>query len=172
MFLLTLNIGSYPRSLIMSRHIRSPAILRQLGRGLSSSYCRLSFNSSPDLHTPRSEYPELVMRVNPSHSPGPKILLHDVFPFIICETIKIMSSDTSGSRRHEGPKIDTTVLEQPITFPFSRRTAPNRLLKAPMTERLCQWSKEGQDIVFQLPPKSPLKLPRPISHSLHPQLIY
>jgi 2,4-dienoyl-CoA reductase-like NADH-dependent reductase (Old Yellow Enzyme family) len=61
-----------------------------------------------------------------------------------------MSSDkTTGSRRHEGSKFDTTILAQPIKFPFSGRTAPNRLLKAPMTERLCQWSGEGQDIVFQ-----------------------
>jgi hypothetical protein len=32
---------------------------------------------------------------------------------------------------------DTKLLSQPITFPFSGRTAPNRLLKAPMTECLC-----------------------------------
>lgn len=50
------------------------------------------------------------------------------------------------SRGHSRVKgagnVDTTLLSQPITFPFSGRTAYNRFLKAPMTERLCHWSNE------------------------------
>jgi len=46
-----------------------------------------------------------------------------------------------GHSRVKGDgNVDTKLLSQPITFPFSGRTAPNRLLKAPMTERLCHWS--------------------------------
>lgn len=51
-----------------------------------------------------------------------------------------------GKLRVDGPKVDVSILNQPITFPFSGRTAKNRFLKAPMTERLCHWSKEGEDI--------------------------
>lgn len=56
--------------------------------------------------------------------------------------------------RVPGDNVDVSVLRQPITFPFSGRTAKNRLLKAPMTERLCNWNKEGEDIV-NLSPSSP-----------------
>ena len=44
---------------------------------------------------------------------------------------------------------DPSTLAQPITFDFSKRTAMNRFLKAPMTERLCQWNDEdkAEDIV-------------------------
>ncbi|EMC98898.1 hypothetical protein BAUCODRAFT_120188 [Baudoinia panamericana UAMH 10762] len=48
---------------------------------------------------------------------------------------------------HEsGPEVDTSVLKEPITFTFSGRTAMNRFLKAPMTERLCKWNAEGEDV--------------------------
>ena len=46
------------------------------------------------------------------------------------------------SRVRGDGNVDTKLLAQPITFPFSGRTAPNRFLKAPMTERLCHWSNE------------------------------
>jgi len=42
-----------------------------------------------------------------------------------------------GRLRVKGPQVDTSALKQPLTFAFSGRTAPNRMLKAPMTERLC-----------------------------------
>ena len=56
-------------------------------------------------------------------------------------------SDSRGHARIASKAADVSVLKQPITFAFSGRTAKNRLLKAPMTERLCQWNKEGEDIV-------------------------
>ena len=44
-----------------------------------------------------------------------------------------------GHSRVKGDgNVDTKLLSQPITFPFSDRTARNRLLEAPITERL--WS--------------------------------
>lgn len=52
----------------------------------------------------------------------------------------------NGHLRVKGPKVDTSILGESITFPFSGRTAKNRFLKAPMTERLCRWNKEGEDI--------------------------
>lgn len=52
-----------------------------------------------------------------------------------------------GHLRVHSDAVDTSSLREPITFPFSGRTAPNRFLKAPMTERLCAWNKEGEDIV-------------------------
>lgn len=57
------------------------------------------------------------------------------------------TSNTNGGRlRVKGPEIDTSALQQPITFPFSGRTAKNRFLKAPMTERLCHWNKDDEPI--------------------------
>lgn len=56
-------------------------------------------------------------------------------------------SDSRGHARVPGQVVDTSVLNEPITLPFSGRTAKNRFLKAPMTERLCQWNAEGEDIV-------------------------
>ena len=58
-----------------------------------------------------------------------------------------------GNVRICGDIVDTTTLKHPITFAFSGRTAMNRLLKAPMTERLCRWNAEGEDIV-----RSPLHM--------------
>jgi 2,4-dienoyl-CoA reductase-like NADH-dependent reductase (Old Yellow Enzyme family) len=52
----------------------------------------------------------------------------------------------NGRLRVAGPKVDTSPLAEPITFPFSGRTAKNRFLKAPMTERLCHWNKDDEPI--------------------------
>ena len=56
-------------------------------------------------------------------------------------------NDGRANARIASAAADVSVLSEPITFAFSGRTAKNRLLKAPMTERLCQWNKEGEDIV-------------------------
>lgn len=56
---------------------------------------------------------------------------------------------------------DIALLASPITFPFSGRVAPNRFLKAPMTERLCRWSNE--DIVPLPPFTSPFRSPSPFN---------
>lgn len=56
------------------------------------------------------------------------------------------SGGKDGALRIKGPKVDVSALQEPITFPFSGRTAKNRFLKAPMTERLCHWNKEDEDI--------------------------
>lgn len=50
------------------------------------------------------------------------------------------------------PDVDISVLGTPITFAFCGKTAPNRFLKAPMTERLCRWNDEGrgEDVVSSL----------------------
>ena len=53
-----------------------------------------------------------------------------------------------GLLRVKGPDVDVSPLEESITFPFSGRTAKNRFLKAPMTERLCHWNKDGEDIRY------------------------
>ncbi|EME45535.1 hypothetical protein DOTSEDRAFT_62043 [Dothistroma septosporum NZE10] len=51
-----------------------------------------------------------------------------------------------GPPESKGPPVDTSRLKEPVTFPFSGRTAKNRFLKAPMTERLCAWNSDGEDI--------------------------
>jgi len=60
------------------------------------------------------------------------------------ETIK--SGGKDGKLRIKSPKVDVSALAEPMTFPFSGRTVKNRFLKAPMTERLCHWNKDGEDI--------------------------
>ncbi|EGP89540.1 uncharacterized protein MYCGRDRAFT_69448 [Zymoseptoria tritici IPO323] len=57
-----------------------------------------------------------------------------------------MATQASGLRRIPGEAVDTSVLASSITLPFSKRTAPNRFLKAPMTERLCTWNKPDEPI--------------------------
>ncbi|GAO47484.1 FMN-linked oxidoreductase [Saitoella complicata NRRL Y-17804] len=42
--------------------------------------------------------------------------------------------------RYSAEEVDPSILGESITFPFSGKTAPNRFMKAPMTERLCSWS--------------------------------
>ncbi|ETI29214.1 hypothetical protein G647_01667 [Cladophialophora carrionii CBS 160.54] len=51
-----------------------------------------------------------------------------------------------GHIRAQSKPVDVSILNEPVTFAFSGRTAKNRFLKAPMTERLCYWNKEGEDI--------------------------
>ncbi|KAK7931841.1 hypothetical protein PG985_002553 [Apiospora marii] len=54
-----------------------------------------------------------------------------------------------GKLRVKGPALsqeELDILRQPLQLPFSGRTAKNRFLKAPMTERLCQWNQQGEDI--------------------------
>lgn len=58
----------------------------------------------------------------------------------------IPGGKNNGTLRVQGPAIDTGILSEPITFPFSGRTAKNRFLKAPMTERLCHWNSENEPI--------------------------
>jgi len=61
---------------------------------------------------------------------------------------KLYHSSTTGlpGRGHSRVKgdgnVDIKLLSQLITFPFSGRTAPNRVLKSPMTEHLFHWSNE------------------------------
>ncbi|EKG20669.1 NADH:flavin oxidoreductase/NADH oxidase [Macrophomina phaseolina MS6] len=42
--------------------------------------------------------------------------------------------------RYSSDDVDASPLGQPLQFPFSGKTAPNRFLKAAMTERLSSWS--------------------------------
>jgi hypothetical protein len=51
-----------------------------------------------------------------------------------------------GRLRIKGSEVDVSALKESITFPFSGRTAKNRFLKAPMTERLCHWNKDDEGI--------------------------
>ncbi|KAL6250324.1 hypothetical protein RBB50_002625 [Rhinocladiella similis] len=62
------------------------------------------------------------------------------------QTEKYTNSPLRGNSRAKSDRVDVSVLKEPITFAFSGRTAKNRFLKAPMTERLCRWNKEGEDI--------------------------
>ena len=62
-------------------------------------------------------------------------------------TSKADLSDDRGHARIKSNSVDVSILKESITFAFSGRTAKNRFLKAPMTERLCKWNKEGEDIV-------------------------
>lgn len=59
----------------------------------------------------------------------------------------VATATQNGAMRIDGEDVDISPLAEPITFEFSGRTAKNRFLKAPMTERLCHWNKEGEDIV-------------------------
>lgn len=58
-------------------------------------------------------------------------------------------SDARAHLRVESDSSDVSALAQSLTFEFSGKTAKNRFLKAPMTERLCRWNDEskGEDIV-------------------------
>lgn len=69
-------------------------------------------------------------------------------PIPACDTHT--TAPLSSGRGHVRVKcdaIDTAALAAPLTFPFSGRTAKNRFLKAPMTERLCRWNADGEDVV-------------------------
>lgn len=50
-----------------------------------------------------------------------------------------------GRLRINGDEVDVSILGESITFPFSGRTATNRFLKAPMTERLCYWPEDHME---------------------------
>lgn len=66
------------------------------------------------------------------------------------ETFKhesISSPPGRGTSRVKGEAVNTAALRESITFAFSKRTTKNRFMKAPMTERLCHWNKDGEDIV-------------------------
>ncbi|KAK5188712.1 hypothetical protein LTR16_008178, partial [Cryomyces antarcticus] len=44
------------------------------------------------------------------------------------------------SARYESEDVDVSPLGQPLKFEFSGKTAPNRFMKAAMTERISSWS--------------------------------
>jgi len=48
-----------------------------------------------------------------------------------------------ASTRYESDSNDTSLLSQPLAFEFSGQTAPNRFLKAAMTERMASWDAEN-----------------------------
>lgn len=52
-------------------------------------------------------------------------------------------------RAESDADVDVSPLAQPLVFEFSGKTAMNRFLKAPMTERLCRWNdlEKGEDVV-------------------------
>lgn len=52
-----------------------------------------------------------------------------------------------GLLRLESDASGIDVLRDSIKLPFSGRVAKNRFLKAPMTERLCSWNVDSEDIV-------------------------
>lgn len=56
------------------------------------------------------------------------------------------SNGANGGRvRIKGDNVDFSPLGESITFPFSGKTAMNRFLKAPMTERLCYWPEDHME---------------------------
>ncbi|MBE7181282.1 MAG: NADH:flavin oxidoreductase/NADH oxidase family protein, partial [Terriglobus roseus] len=60
---------------------------------------------------------------------------------------QVSTNDSRGGAvRVSGSKVDTSSLGESITFPFSGKTAKNRFLKAPMTERLCTWNKPDEPL--------------------------
>ncbi|KAH6614316.1 hypothetical protein C7974DRAFT_368636 [Boeremia exigua] len=48
----------------------------------------------------------------------------------------------TSTARHESDSKDASALSKPLKFEFSGRTAPNRFLKAAMTERMSSWDPE------------------------------
>ena len=48
-------------------------------------------------------------------------------------------------RRYDSEIKDVGPLAQPLKFEFSGKTAPNRFLKAAMTERLSSWDPEHKE---------------------------
>jgi hypothetical protein len=58
------------------------------------------------------------------------------------------SGGHDGKLRVQGLETDVSILNEPITFPFSGRVAKNWFLKASMTKRLCHWpTTDDPDIV-------------------------
>lgn len=52
-----------------------------------------------------------------------------------------------GHVRVKGGEVDVSTLAQEMTLHFSGLKVKNRLMKAPMTERLCHWNGYGEDLV-------------------------
>ncbi|KAI9693144.1 MAG: hypothetical protein M1822_005140 [Bathelium mastoideum] len=71
-----------------------------------------------------------------------------------------MNNTAKDSRGHTirmvGDALDPAPLKESVTFPFSGRTAKNRFLKAPMTERLSRWDTENEDITARGVPNDEL----------------
>lgn len=78
-------------------------------------------------------------------------------PASISHSTSSLSKET-GHLRVSAPKTPTSTLASPLTFPFSGRTAPNRFLKAPMTERLCHWNTDDEPISSRGYPSEEYKL--------------
>jgi hypothetical protein len=55
------------------------------------------------------------------------------------------------SSRTLGEKVDTKLLGEEIILPFSGKKAKNRFMKAPMTERLCEWPENHQENMVYIP---------------------
>ena len=53
--------------------------------------------------------------------------------------VQIESSAEMAVARLPSDKVDVSPLAKPLHYEFADRTAPNRFLKAAMTERLCSW---------------------------------
>lgn len=51
----------------------------------------------------------------------------------------------SSSPRYEAENVSAGPLGQPLSFAFSKKTAPNRFLKAAMTERLSTWDAQNYE---------------------------
>lgn len=62
------------------------------------------------------------------------------------------------SSRVSGEKVDTKLLGEEIVLPFSGRKAKNRFVKAPMTERMCEWPENHQEDVVCILESSKLRI--------------
>ncbi|RMZ43025.1 hypothetical protein AFCA_009543 [Aspergillus flavus] len=63
-----------------------------------------------------------------------------------------------------GQAVDPSPLGQPLEFHFARRSAPNRFLKAAMSERMCSWT-EDNSFARGIPSTIQHCQPKPISVS-------
>lgn len=54
----------------------------------------------------------------------------------------MVAADTVSPPRYQSDIDDPTPLGDSVHFEFSGRTAPNRFMKAAMTEQLSSWNKE------------------------------
>lgn len=50
------------------------------------------------------------------------------------------------SARYESDNVDPAPLGRPLDFAFSGRTAPNRFMKAAMTERIASWDPKTPEV--------------------------
>ena len=51
-----------------------------------------------------------------------------------------------SSTRYESDDVSAAPLGKSLSFPFSGKTAPNRFLKAAMTERLSSWDPKNHEV--------------------------